>query len=219
MGIDQTEASRLRQPRYKRPFDLGVLIVAHVALAPLWLILWVVIPVIIRLQDRGPVFYRQQRVGIGGSQFEILKFRSMVPEADTIGPAWTVVGDTRVTPFGRLLRRTALDELPQLLNILKGDMSFVGPKPLSVAEHKQVVGTIQGFEDRNRLRPGLTGLAQVYNKADETRKKLKLDLEYVSRVGLALDVKLMLLSVRNSLLARWDTREGKPPAEVDGNRD
>jgi lipopolysaccharide/colanic/teichoic acid biosynthesis glycosyltransferase len=205
--------------RYKRPFDLAILVGAHLVLAPLWLLLWVAIPVIIKLQDRGPIFYGQSRVGTNGRIFQVLKFRSMVPDADQIGPAWNVSDDARVTAFGRLLRKTALDELPQLLSILRGDMSFVGPKPLAVAEHEQLVATIPGFDKRIAVRPGLTGLAQVYNGRDESERKLELDLEYAQRMGLLLDVKLLLLSVRNTLLARWDTREGKPSGNGEEKRD
>jgi len=114
---------------YKRGFDLTILVIAHCLLLPLWLILWTAIPLIIWLGDRGPVFYKQKRVGRDGDVFTILKFRTMVPEADRMGPSWTTVGDPRVTRAGRILRRTALDELPEILSIWKGEMSLVGPEP------------------------------------------------------------------------------------------
>ena len=197
-------------PLYKRPFDLSVLVAAHLLLLPLWLLLWTVIPLAIRLNDGGPVFYGQKRVGKDGRLFTVLKFRTMVPDADRVGPAWTNEDDRRVTRVGRVLRKTALDELPSLLAIWNGSMSFVGPRALAEKEQWYLESQIPGFADRLKVRPGLTGLAQVYNPADEPLPKLKFDREYIQRMSLWLDVKLMLLSVRNTVLGRWDTRAGKP---------
>ena len=121
---------RIRNGAYKRPFDLGILLFAHVLLLPLWVMLWPLIPIAIWLGDRGPVFYKQRRAGKDGRMFVVRKFRTMVPDADLKGPLWTVQGDTRLTKVGKILRRTALDELPELWSIFKGDMSFVGPRPL-----------------------------------------------------------------------------------------
>ena len=201
-----------RRGRYKRLFDLSVMAAAHVLLLPLWALLWVAIPLAIWLEDRGSVFYRQRRVGQGGRVFTILKFRTMVPRADELGPSWTADVDRRVTRFGRVLRRTALDELPETLSIWKGDMSLVGPRALSVVEQRELEEQIPGFEKRLQARPGLTGMAQVYNPSDEPKAKLRYDLEYIERMGPWLDVKLLFLSVRNTLFARWDTRSGKQAA-------
>ena len=107
----------------------------------------------------------------------------------------------------------------KLLSILKGDMSFVGPKPLAVAEYDALAASIPGFDERTKAVPGLTGLAQVFNEKDEAERKLELDLEYVRRMGPLLDLKLMVLSVRNTLLARWDARQGKPAAESERKHD
>lgn len=109
----------------------------------------------------------------------MLKFRTMVKNADKMG-IWKADNDPRVTSVGKILRRTAMDELPGLLNILKGDMSFVGPRALVVDEQKLLEKQIAGFEKRLSVRPGLTGLAQVYNAEDDPYKKLKLDLEYIN---------------------------------------
>lgn len=198
-----------REPAYKRPLDLLILIGAHVALFPLFVLLWSLIPLLVWLGDRGPVFYVQQRAGRGGRPFAVRKFRTMVVGADRIGPSWNVDEDPRVTRFGKLLRRTALDELPGLLSIWRGDMSFVGPRALAVDEQRLLEEQIPGFEQRLQVRPGLTGMAQVYNPTDEPEPKLGYDLEYVRSMSLFLDVKLVLLSVRNTLFARWDTRSGK----------
>ena len=194
---------------HKRPFDLIVLAAAHLALAPIWLVLWGVIPGLILLIDGGPVFYSQMRAGKDGKPFRVFKFRTMVRDADAIGPAWNVEGDPRVKRFGQLLRRTALDELPSLVNILKGDMSFVGPRALSVDEQEILERTIPRFHERLRVRPGLTGLAQVMNCKDAPDDKLRYDIEYINRMSLWLDIRIILMSVRNTLLGRWDVRTGK----------
>ena len=151
---------------YKRWFDITVLLVTHVVLLPIWLFLWMVIPLLIWLGDRGPVFYRQQRAGKDGKSFIVLKFRTMVQHADTQGPAWTIAGDPRVTAVGGWLRKTGLDELPEVLNIWKGDMSLVGPRALDLEEHRTLELEIPGFVDRLQAQPGLTGLAQIYDRAD-----------------------------------------------------
>lgn len=194
---------------YKRPFDLAIMLLAHMALVPLFLLAWLLVPLLIKLSDRGPVFFRQPRTGQQGKPFDMLKFRTMVVEADQSGPAWTAPDDERITWFGRILRRTAIDEIPSLVSIWKGEMSLVGPRALSVEEQRMLEETIPGFEQRLQVRPGLTGLSQVYNRADDASEKLRLDLQYIERMSPWLDAKLLLLSVTNSLLGRWDRRTGK----------
>lgn len=195
--------------RYKRFFDLTVLFVAHVVLLPLWVVLWTVIPLLVWLEDRGPVFYRQIRAGRGGRPFAVLKFRTMVPGADSQGPSWTAEGDGRVTRVGRILRKTALDELPQVLSIWKGDMSLVGPRALALEEQRALEQKIAGFHLRLLVRPGLTGLSQVYNRLDDDKLKLQYDLEYIRNMNPFLDLKLLFLSVFRTLGARWDSRAAK----------
>lgn len=198
----------------KRPFDI-VLSSAGLALsAPLWL----VICAAVKLQDRGPVFYAQDRVGRGGRIFQALKFRSMIKDAEAgRGPVQAVENDPRVTPVGRLLRATAMDELPQLLNIFKGDMSFVGPRALrpSEIESSGRSGTasmtdIPGYERRHEVRPGLTGLAQVYLPGDTPRrKKFRYDLSYIRKRSFCLDLKLIGLSFWITFRGKWESREPK----------
>lgn len=199
----------MRRDAYKRWFDLTVLVLAHLLLLPVWLVLWTFIPLIIWLQDRGPVFYRQKRMGKDGRVFTVLKFRTMVCDADRKGPAWTMDGDPRVTPIGRFLRRTALDELPQVLSIWKGDMSLVGPRALDVEEQEWLEKRIPDFHRRLQVTPGLTGLAQVYDPTDDPHTKLRYDLEYIQRMNPFLDLKLLCLSVWNTLTGKWDRRAGK----------
>ena len=199
-------APSAKTPRYKRAMDLAVLAAAHLAALPLWALLWLAIPILILLDDGRPVFYRQRRVGKDGALFEVLKFRTMARGSDEDGPARTARDDPRVTRFGRLLRRTALDELPQVLNILRGEMSFVGPRALSAAECAELAERLPDFALRQAALPGLTGLAQVYNTGDDPERKLAYDLDYVRRRSPLLDAKLLALSAANTLRARWDRR-------------
>lgn len=197
----------------KRPFDILLSFTGIVLSSPLWLI----IAVLILLDDGWPVFYLQERVGKKGELFKVIKFRTMIREAERPEePVQATENDPRVTRVGRLLRRTALDELPQLLNILWGKMSFVGPRALRPQE-KEVMGDkvvpldqIPGYHQRHHVLPGLTGLAQVYLPADAPRrKKFRYDLLYVRRQSFWLDLKLIVLSFWITFRARWESREKK----------
>lgn len=198
-----------RRGAYKRWMDTAILLVAHLAFFPVWLALWTFIPLAIWAYDRGPVFYKQKRMGLRGKIIEVRKFRTMVSNAEAIGPAWTLENDPRLTPLGRVLRKTALDELPEILSIWKGDMSLVGPRALAVAEHLELEQRIHGFADRLQVLPGLTGLAQVYDRKDDSDEKFRYDLQYLNSFSPALDVKLLVISVWNTVRGRWDHRSGK----------
>jgi lipopolysaccharide/colanic/teichoic acid biosynthesis glycosyltransferase len=198
----------------KRLFDAGLAAVGLIVSAPLWAI----IPLAIKLEDGGPVFFPQARVGLGGRVFRVLKFRSMLPDAESAsGPLQAAADDPRITRVGRVLRATAMDELPQLWNILVGDMSFVGPRPLRPGEVELrgdgglvSLDQIPGYEDRHRVRPGLTGLAQVYASRDISRvAKFRLDRLYMKRAGLWLDLRLILLSFWITGRGEWESRGRK----------
>ena len=200
----------------KRAFDFALSGVGLVASAPLWML----IAMAIKLEDGGPVFFRQTRVGLGGRTFDALKFRSMMPDAEAqTGPVQATENDPRITWVGRILRATAMDELPQLWNIFVGDMSFVGPRPLRPGEvdvrgDGQLVSLdqIPGYEARHRIRPGLTGLTQVYAPRDISRaSKFRLDLVYLKRAGFWLDMKLILLSFWISGTGAWEKRNRRLP--------
>jgi len=197
--------------RYKRPFDLSIIFFAHIFPPTLlvWVIIWFVIPILIWVEDRGKVFFRQERVGVNGSIFSVWKFRTMVQDAENLGQVWTQEGDDRVTRVGRLLRRTGLDELPQLLNVIRGEMSLVGPRPLAVQEQEVLESQITGFRERLQVLPGLTGLAQLYNRDDDSEEKLKYDMMYVKEMGWQLDLKLLFLTAFDVVLRRRDVRTGK----------
>ena len=197
--------------RYKRTYDLVILAGAHLfpPLTVLWLMLWIVIPLLVWLEDRGPVFYGQERLGKDGKVFRVLKFRTMVPNAEAMtGAVWAVENDPRITKVGRWLRASALDELPQVLNILKGDMSFVGPRAERPELHAEFVEQEPLFAQRIRVRPGLTGVAQVNGSYDlPPEEKIKFDMQYMRTMSPWVDTRLMLASVVNTLLRRWDRKE------------
>lgn len=197
----------------KRGLDVLLSGFGLVASAPLWAVL----AAAIKLEDGGPVFFRQERVGQFGRVFTALKFRSMRPDAEALtGALQAREGDPRVTRVGRWMRATAMDELPQLWNIFRGDMSFVGPRALRPGEIEVEGGAhvaledVPGFEYRIRVRPGLTGIAQIYAPRDISRRhKFRYDRVYVDRRSWLLDVRLILLSFWISLLGTWEARGRK----------
>ena len=197
----------------KRAFDVLLSGTGLFVFAPLW----VVIATAIKLEDGGPVLFPQDRVGLGGATFRALKFRSMVPDASTLPPRQAGEHDPRITRVGRVLRRTAMDELPQLINIFRGDMSFVGPRPLMPGEI-EVRGAaglvrldaIPGYDARHSVRPGLTGLSQIYAPRDTPRtRKFRLDAIYVRNASFCLDVFLVAVSFWITFRGRWEVRARK----------
>ena len=156
-----------------------------------------VIAVLIKLDSRGPALFVQERLGWFGRPFKMYKFRSMVPNAEaSTGPVWCAKqGDPRITKLGRFLRASHLDELPQLLNVIKGDMSLVGPRPERACFVKQLTRMLPQYDRRHYVKPGMTGLAQVHYRYDQTiedvKKKLRFDLLYVKRMCLLLDARIL----------------------------
>ena len=201
-------------PVGKRIFDVALSGLGLCLSAPLW----VAAAALIKLEDGGPVFYRQERVGLRGTTFTVLKFRSMVADAERDhGPRQATAGDPRVTRIGHLLRATAMDELPQLVNIFRGDMSFVGPRALRAGEIDAVgdgrliaLEDIAGYDARIAVPPGLTGVAQIYAPRDVARRhKFRYDLVYVRRRSFWLDLRLIILSFWISLRGTWEHRGRK----------
>jgi len=191
----------------KRLFDIFLSGIGLIGSCPFWLIF----SIAIKLEDRGPIFYTQERVGKNGRVFKALKFRSMIPDAEKhTGAVWASENDPRVTKVGRILRATAMDELPQLWNIFKGDMSFVGPR----AERPELVETfsqkIKNYNQRFLVTPGLTDMAQVYGSYDTPpHQKLRYDLLYVKKHSFLLDLKLIFLSFWITFRGKWESREKK----------
>ncbi|MCH9741607.1 MAG: undecaprenyl-phosphate glucose phosphotransferase [Proteobacteria bacterium] len=156
----------------------------------------------VKVTSNGPVFYRQQRHGWNGESFEVLKFRSMVVHSESDGHVTqATVGDARITPFGSFLRRTSLDELPQFINVLKGDMSIVGPRPHAVAHNDYYSEQIDGYMLRHKMKPGITGWAQVNGWRGETdtlekmQKRVEFDLWYIEHWSLWLDLKIIMMTI------------------------
>ncbi len=176
---------------------------------PLWIIVIFIIPLLIKLEDKGPIFYSQERIGKNKKVFKVYKFRTMIPDAEKItGAVWSTKDDPRITKVGHILRKTALDEIPQLLNIIKGEMSFVGPRAERPELHNEFVKRIPEFDERLKVTPGLSGLAQIRGSYDlDPGEKIKYDIEYIKKMNLFFDIKIIILSVFNSILARWDTPE------------
>jgi len=157
-----------------------------------------VVAVAIKLEDGGPVFYKQKRMTRNGHEFEILKFRSMIVDAEKYAGAVLATGDDpRITKVGKVIRATRLDEIPQILNILKGDMSIVGPRPERKVIADEYRKEIPEFDYRLKVRGGLTGYAQIYGKYNTSPyDKLRLDLMYIENYSLLLDIKLIILTLR-----------------------
>jgi len=198
----------------KRSLDFIVASLALIISSALWLIF----AVAIKIEDRGPVFYRQKRWGKNKNTVKVYKFRTMVVNADEkFGRFQALENDPRITRVGRFLRATSLDEMPQILNIWKGEMSWVGPRalPINEVQVKEENGylpdeEIPGFDLRCRVRPGLTGMAQVYAPRDVPRRhKFRYDLIYIQNQSFWLDLKLIFLSLWITLRGKWESRGRK----------
>jgi len=188
--------SRLRHGNLllKRVFDILVSSAMLVALSPLMLL----IALLVRLSSKGPILYQQERIGLDGATFGMLKFRSMRPDAEAAGPGWTTKDDPRVTSIGRILRRTNLDELPQLINVLRGEMSLVGPRPERPFYVDKFKGEIPRYMARHRVKAGMTGWAQVNGLRGDCSiaERLVYDLHYLRHWSIWLDVKILIMTLR-----------------------
>jgi lipopolysaccharide/colanic/teichoic acid biosynthesis glycosyltransferase len=185
---------------FKAAVDFGSALVLLLLASPVILFC----ALLVRLTSRGPAFYSQVRLGRGGRPFRIYKLRTMVHDCEKAsGARWSTPGDPRITAVGRFLRRTHLDELPQLWNVLIGDMSLVGPRPERPEFVPSLERAIPGYRDRLLIKPGVTGLAQVQLPPDtdltSVRRKLSYDLHYVRSVGLWLDLRLLLCTAVHML--------------------
>lgn len=175
----------------KRLLDIIISVIVLVVIFPvlLFVVVW------IKIDSKGPAFFVQKRVGLDGDEFGIYKFRTMVVDAETRGPYNTQENDPRITRAGAFLRKTSIDELPQLINVLKGEMSLVGPRPNLMRQ--KIEYTEQEWDKRNSVRPGITGLAQARLRSMATpEQRTQMDLEYVDRYGVIFDMMIMLMTVR-----------------------
>lgn len=200
--------ARRRGDRARRCLNVAVAIIGLILLAPVMLI----IAALVKLTSPGPVFYTQQRVGLdrrrtasshfrrrkdmGGRLFRIYKFRTMYQAPPNADQVWAQKGDPRITPIGRVLRKYRLDELPQLINVLRGDMNVVGPRPEQPEIFEELRASIEKYQERQRILPGITGWAQVNQTYDQcledVRRKVAFDLEYTKRQSVSEDLRIML---------------------------
>ena len=190
--LSKNDGLQIEQKIVKRLLDIAISATGLLISSPLFLL----IAISIKCTDRGPVFYKQKRLTQGGKEFKIYKFRTMIQDAEKGGKAVLARDeDDRILPVGKILRRLRLDELPQLWNILKGDMSMVGPRPERPELMAEIVEEIPEFVYRLKVKAGLTGYAQVYGKYNTTAyDKLKLDLTYIRNYSIFLDLKLILMT-------------------------
>lgn len=178
---------------FKRAFDIVAAIVVGLVL----LLFMPIIAAAIKLDSKGPVLFKQERLGKDGKPFMMYKFRSMHTDAEENGPQWAKVDDRRVTRVGKFLRKTRIDELPQMWNIIAGDMSFVGPRPEREFFYAKFERNIPNFRDRLAVKPGLTGLAQVNGGYElDPQSKLDYDIEYMGSRSILLDIKCILKTVK-----------------------
>jgi exopolysaccharide biosynthesis polyprenyl glycosylphosphotransferase len=186
-------APHARSWKAKRAFDI---VVSAALLAAVWPVL-AALAIAVRVSSPGPVLFRQVRIGQHGDPFELLKFRSMRVNTDS-DETWNVAGDDRVSGIGKIMRRTSLDELPQLWNVLRGDMALVGPRPERPTFVEQFTEQVEGYETRHRLPVGLTGLAQVHNARGDSpiAERARLDNHYIEHWSLWRDVRIMFDTVR-----------------------
>ena len=198
----------------KRTMDIVLCSIAMIVAAPVML----VVAAAIKLEDGGPVFYKQKRMTRHGREFDILKFRSMIVDAEKYAGAVLATGDDpRITKVGKVIRATRLDEIPQILNILKGDMSIVGPRPERKVIADEYYKDLPEFEYRLKVRGGLTGYAQIYGKYNTSAyDKLRLDMMYIENYSLMLDIKLIILTLR--IIFSKESTEGIDKAEENKRR-
>lgn len=220
MAEDLEELVDMRQARLRRAVDVAAATAGIVVLAPVM----AVVALAVKMDSRGPVFYAQDRVGINrrrrerrtnrpadgrrrvvnaGRPFRIYKFRTMRTDAESGGPQWAKYGDPRITRTGRVLRKTRLDEIPQFLNVLRGDMTLIGPRPERPFFVNILQKEVPHYSKRLLVKPGITGMAQVNHKYDDSiesvRTKVKWDLRYIRSQGLASDARIVLRTIRTVL--------------------
>lgn len=169
-----------------------------------------VLSILIRATSKGPAFFKQRRIGLNGEEFDIIKLRTMRIDAESAGPQWSVPGDQRVTKVGRVLRLLHLDELPQLINVMRGEMDLIGPRPErpEIIESAKLAEAVDGYHARHLILPGVTGLAQINLPPDQTidcvHRKVELDIEYIRTASLALDLRILACT----LLRMFGIRHG-----------
>ncbi|OLS40002.1 sugar transferase [Bacillus sp. MRMR6] len=184
---------------FKQIVDIAVSFVSLLFLFPFLLI----IAILIKLDSQGSVFYKQERIGLNGKPFLMIKFRTMYGDAEKNGPQWADSHDSRITRVGHYLRKYRLDELPQFINIVRGEMSMIGPRPERLYFIKEFEKQLPSFRSRLQVKPGITGWAQIHGGYELTpAQKLKLDLHYINHFSILIDLKIILKSIPVILFAK-----------------
>ena len=190
------------QNRIKRIFDISMAVVIGILTSPIM----VIAAIIVRLESPGPIIYSQARVGEHNKEFNVHKFRSMRNDAEKDGAKWAMKNDPRVTKFGNFMRKTRIDELPQLLNVLKGEMSFIGPRPERMVFIKDLEKVIPYYNLRHLVKPGLTGWAQVMYpygaSVEDAKRKLEYDLYYIKHHSISLDIAIMFMTLKTVVFGK-----------------
>ena len=181
--------------KLKRFIDISASLVILMIFSPVW----IAVSILVKLDSNGPIIYRQRRIGVGGRPFTLYKFRSMIHNAEKMtGPVWAKRNDRRITRIGRIIRKLGIDEIPNLINVVRGDMSLIGPRPERPYFVNQFRHRIHYYTQRLEVRPGITGLAQIYHKYDESiddvKRKLEYDLQYIREYSPLLDVKIIFMT-------------------------
>ena len=177
----------------KRLFDIFFSVLFLLLTLPLTAI----VALIIKLYDRGPIFFKQKRLTRNCEEFDILKFRSMIVDAEKDGAQFTVPNDDRITPIGKFIRATRIDEIPQFINVLKGEMSIVGPRAERVENYEAYTKELPEFNYRTKVKAGITGYAQIYGRYNTSYEdKLRMDIYYIENFSLLNDIKLILSTVK-----------------------
>ncbi|KRM77916.1 sugar transferase [Secundilactobacillus collinoides] len=183
----------------KTVLDVGLTLVLAI---PAVFIIFVAF-VVVKIDSHGPGFYRQERVGLMGQRFMVVKLRSMTVDAEVNGAQWAAESDSRITAVGRVLRKTRIDELPQLLNVLRGQMSLIGPRPERPEFTAEFSRVYPGFEQRLRIKPGLSGYAQVHGGYDlDPGQKAALDMHYIEHVSFRLDAEIFVDTIKTVLTGK-----------------
>ena len=210
-----SETDIAKRLRYKRVLDLAIIGIAFLLFLPLWILLLLIIALAIWIEDRGQIFYVQSRAGMHGRRFSILKFRTLQPGS---GNSLVAPRDARLTIVGAWLRRLYLDELPQIVNVVAGHMSLVGPRPEWWDRHLEICRQLPEFHQRLRVPPGIAGLAQVRGSYwSSAKEKLRYDNLYIDTFGPWLDVKLLALAVHTAF-KRWLKPDEPKGHEANGSR-
>ena len=188
--------------KIKRYTDIAISILGLAIILPVSLL----IAMAIKLDSKGPIFYKQDRVGEDGEIFNLFKFRSMRIDAEENGPVWAMVDDNRVTRVGGIIRKLRLDEIPQMINVIKGEMSFVGPRPERPFFVEKLTGEIPFYSHRHSIKPGITGWAQLYcpygASKEDALEKLKYDLYYIKNMSLLMDLTIVLETIKVVLFGK-----------------